>query len=107
MYNGYCWTGFPDERRLFSEDPKTKHDWRRQDVFERQKAAKNDSCDIRVVRHVLLANHYKQNVARIGRLARAKHHRVRPHILDHVHQSDHLRGHELGIPTSIQKPTDV
>lgn len=56
---------------------------------------------------MLLADHHKQNVARIGRLARPQHHRVRSDLSDHVYQSDHLRRHELRVPTGVQEPVDV
>lgn len=56
---------------------------------------------------MLPADHHKQNVARIRRLARAEHHCVRTHLFDHVHQSDYIRGDELRIPTSVQELVDV
>lgn len=56
---------------------------------------------------MLFADHHQQDIARIGRLARAEHHRVRPYLFNNLHQSDHLRGHELRVPTSVQEPVDV
>lgn len=100
-------TGVPDKRRLVAEDAETERHRSRPDVIEGQEAAENDPGDICVVRHVLPADHHQQNVARTGRPARAQHYRVRSHLPDHVHQSDHLRGHELRIPAGVQEPVDV
>lgn len=101
------WTGFSDKRRLLSEDAQTECHRHRSDVVQGQEAAEDDSGDIRVVRHVLPADHRQQNAAQTGRPARAEHRRVRAHLPHHVHQPDHLRGDELRVPTGVQKPLDV
>lgn len=100
-------TGVPDQGGFFAADAQTEHHRRGQDVVQRQEAAENDPGDIRVVRHVLSADHREQNAARAVRPARAEHHRVRAHLPDHVHQPDHLRGDELRVPAGVQEPVDV
>lgn len=56
---------------------------------------------------MLFTDHHQQDVARVGRFARVEHYRVRTHLSDNVHQSDHLRGDELRVPASVQESVDV
>lgn len=57
-----------------------------------------DSGDFRGVHRVLLADDDRQEHQRRGGPEDPQHPRLRPHLLDHVHQSHHLRRHELRVP---------
>lgn len=100
-------TGIPDQRRFISKDAQTERHRRGSYVNQGQEVAENDPGDIRIIRDVLFTNHREQNFARTVRPACAEHHRVRAHLLDHVHQPNYLRSDELRIPTSLQKLVNV